>query len=78
MNFVRISSPGGLIRQIDISVTPGQTAAKIFEDANFTRVRIYNADGTPTTIVNEYQHLADGTISGSWDWLFESSTLTGV
>jgi len=78
MSFARISSPGGLIRQIDISVTPGQRAVKIFEDANFTRVQIYNADGTPTTIVNEYQHLADGTISGSWDWKFEFSSLTGV
>jgi uncharacterized membrane protein YgcG len=66
------------IPQIDISITPGQSAY-IDGDSNdyFTYVQIVNADGT-LGAKNEYQHLVDGSYADTWQYNWIARDLGGV
>ncbi|MCE2836670.1 MAG: hypothetical protein LW834_06880 [Cyanobium sp. 49614_E6] len=66
------------IQQIDISITPGQSAY-IDEDSNdnFTYVQVVNADGT-LGVKNSYQHLVDGSFADTWQYDWTARDLGGV
>ena len=66
------------IAQIDIDITPGQTAY-IHGDSNesFTYVQVRNSDNT-LGVKNEYPHLIDGSNFDTWQYDWQTRELGGV